>query len=93
MHSNPFHHCFCGRWVLGTKNHFPTNPGFKGKSERENTAVRLNLPFAITEVFELKMQVQFFLKATIILPAEEDQSQRLLRNHDKDLKTANMTFM
>lgn len=72
MHSNPFHHCFCGRWVLCTKNHFPTNPGFKGKSERENTAVRLNLPFAITEVFELKMQVQLFLKATIILPAEED---------------------
>lgn len=38
-----------------TKNHFPTNPGFKGKSERENTAVRFDLPFAIREVFELKM--------------------------------------
>lgn len=55
-----------------TKNHFPTNPGFKGKSERENTAVRFDLPFAIMEVFELKMQVQLFLKATIILPADED---------------------
>lgn len=80
-----------GKWCFIIENHFSNKPGFKGKSERENTAI--HLPLAITEMFELKMQVQLFLKATITLPAEEDQSQRLLRNYDKELKTTNMKFM
>lgn len=57
-------------WCFITQKHFSTNSGFKGKSERENTAI--DLPLAITEVFELNMQVQLFLKGTITLPAEED---------------------
>lgn len=34
---------------------------WKVKPERENTMVRLAVPFAVTEVFDLKMQVELFL--------------------------------
>lgn len=59
MGSNLFHYCSYVRCSITAKP-FPTQPGFKGKSERQNTAVRLDVPFAITEVFKLKMQVELF---------------------------------